>query len=297
MSCHLNSICHRDVNQGLNIINKTIEMGGLTLIKKLLRVSLISVLLILLLISIFKSIDNRNKTYDSEFITSLAKGLDERWKVSDLKNDDEEEIKDYKSYIDYELIEIEQYKNRKFKNPKLKRLANTYINIQRNEREAIENQDLVDSIFVREWNKYQRKRYELLLDINSIVGIPVQDKNSLDSILRAGKAIKEFNRVYGILVDTFNPKNFVVEEVTGVSEKEKRYIGDFENTTGHYINYIDISIDFYDENDKVYSGFQFNPRYAWENGTKKSFEFSIPDSDTRFKYFKVNLGEKSFRFE
>ena len=62
------------------------------------------------------------------------------------------------------------------KNPKLKRLANTYINIQRNEREAIENQDLVDSIFVREWNKYQRKRYELLLDINSIVGIPVQDK-------------------------------------------------------------------------------------------------------------------------
>ena len=89
----------------------------MTLLKKLLRVSLIAVLLILLLISIFKSIDNRNKTYDSEFITSLAKGLDERWKVSDLKNDDEEEIKDYKSYIDYELIEIEQYKNRKFKNP------------------------------------------------------------------------------------------------------------------------------------------------------------------------------------
>ena len=64
----------------------------------------------LLLMTIFKSINNNNKTYDSEFITSLAKGLDERWKVSDLKNDDEEEIKDYKSYIDYELIEIEQYK-------------------------------------------------------------------------------------------------------------------------------------------------------------------------------------------
>ena len=91
----------------------------------------------LLLISIFKSIDNSNKTYDSEFITSLAKGLDEHWKVSDLKNDDEAEIKDYKSYIDYELIEIEQYKNRKFKNPKLKRLANTYINVQKNEKKSI----------------------------------------------------------------------------------------------------------------------------------------------------------------
>ena len=155
----------------------------------------------------------------------------------------------------------------------------------------------MDSTFVSEWNQYQNKRFELLLDINSIVEIPVQDKNILDSILKSGKAVKEFNRVYGILVDTFDPKNFVVEEVTGVSGKEKRYIGDFENTTGHYINYIDISIDFYDENDKVYYGFRFNTRYVWENGTKKSFEFSIPDSDTRFKYFKVNLGEKSFSFE
>ena len=193
------------------------------MLKKLLRVSLIPLLLMLLLISIFKSIDNSNKTYDSEFITSLAKGLDERWKVSDLKNDDEAEIKDYKSYIDYELIEIEQYKNRKFKNPKLKRLANTYINVQKNEKKSIENQDLVDSTFESEWNKYQRKRYELLLDINSIVGIPVQDKNSLDSILKAGKAIKEFNRVYGILVNTFDKKNFVAETVSGVSENEKRY--------------------------------------------------------------------------
>lgn len=267
------------------------------MLKKLLRVSLIAVFLILLLISIFKSIDNRNKTYDSEFITSLATGLDERWKVTAQKDDDEQEIEDYKSYIDYELIEIEQYKNRKFKNPKLKRLANKYINVQKNERKSIENQDLVDSTFVREWNKYQRKRYELLLDINSIVGIPVQDKNSLDSILRSGKAVKEFNRVYGILVDTFDPKNFVVEEVTGVSEKEKRYIGNFENTTGHEITYIDVAINFYDENDKVYSGFRFNTRYGWENGTKESFEFSISDSDTRFKYFKVKLGEKSFSFE
>ena len=267
------------------------------MLKKLLRVSLIPLLLILLLISIFQSIHNSNKTYDSEFITSLATGLDERWKVTAQKDDDEQEIEDYKSYIDYELIEIEQYKNRKFKNPKLKRLANKYINVQKNERKSIENQDLVDSTFVREWNKYQRKRYELLLDINSIVGIPVQDKNSLDSILKSGKAVKEFNRVYGILVDTFAKKNFVAEMVSGVSENEKRYIGDFENTTGHYINYIDISIDFYDENDKVYSGFRFNTRYVWENGTKKSFEFSIPDSDTRFKYFKVNLGEKGFSFE
>ena len=266
------------------------------MLKKLLRVSLIPLLLMLLLMTIFKSINNNNKTYDSEFITSLAKGLDERWKVSDLKNDDEEEIKDYKSYIDYELIEIEQYKNSKFKNPKLKRLANTYINIQRNEREAIENQDLVDSIFVREWNKYQRKRYELLLDINSIVGIPVQDKNSLDSILRAGKAIKEFNRVYGILVDTLAPKDFVAETGSDISGNEKRYIGNFENTTGHDIISIYIGIDYYDKDDNRHVGPLIESYDIWKNGTKKSFEFSILDSDTQIKYFKVFISKRWLSF-
>lgn len=251
----------------------------------------------LLLITIFKSIHNSNKTYDREFITSLTTGLDERWKVTAQKDDDEQEIEDYKSYIDYELIEIEQYKNRKFKNPKLKRLANTYINIQRNEREAIENQDLVDSTFVREWNKYQRKRYELLLDINSIVGIPVQDKNSLDSILKSGKAVKEFNRVYGILVDTFAKKNFVAETVSGVSENEKRYLGNFENTTGHDITHIYIEILYYDEDDRPYLARSFEPEDTWKNRTKKSFEFSIPDSDKQFKYFKVFISDKSLTFK
>ena len=267
------------------------------MLKKLLRVSLIPLLLLLLLISIFKSIDNRNKTYDREFITSLATGLDERWKVTDLKNYDEREIGDYKSYIDYELIEIEQYKNRKFKNPKLKRLANKYINVQKNERKSIENQNFVDSTFVSEWNQYQNKRFELLLDINSIVGIPVQDKNSLDSILRSGKAVKEFNRVYGILVNTFDKKNFVAETVSGVSENEKRYIGNFENTTGHDITHIYIEILYYDEDDRPYLGRSFEPEDTWKNRTKKSFEFSIPDSDTQFKYFKVFVSDKSLTFK
>lgn len=263
------------------------------MIKKLLRVSLISVLLILLLISIFKSIDNRNKTYDSEFITSLAKGLDERWKVTDLKNYDEREVEDYKSYIDYELIEIEQYKNRKFKNPKLKRLANTYINVQKNERKAIESRDTVD---MYEWNDYQDRRFELLLDINSIVAIPVQDKIRLDGILKDGKAVKEFNRVYGILVDTLAPKDFVAETGSDVSGNEKRYIGNFENTTGHDIVTIYIGIDYYDKDDNRYVGPLIESYDIWKNGTKKSFEFSILDSDTQIKYFKVFISKRWLRF-
>ena len=67
----------------------------------------------------------------------------------------------------------------------------------------------------------------MLLDINSIVEIPVQDKNILDSILKSGKAVKEFNRVYGILVDTLAPKDFVAETGSNISGNETRNIGNF----------------------------------------------------------------------
>lgn len=262
--------------------------------KKLIGV--VSILLLMLLL-IFNASKNNNNTYDNEFLTSLAKGLDKRWEVVAKREYDKESLKNYRTYVDYELNELKKYKNREFENPELKKLADTYIDVLKNEKETTTNRKYLDSIFRREWNKLQHKRYELLLDINSISEIPVQDKNSLNEILRSGKAVKEFNRVYGILVDTFDAKNFVAEKGVGKSGQETRYIGNFENTTGHYIEYIDIYINFYDENDKIYSGFHFIPRYSWENGTKQSFEFSIPDSDTRFKYFKVILGEKSFSFK
>lgn len=271
---------------------------------KRIGLALLLLLIGLLLPSPNYFIGDKNKTYDNEFINSLAKGLNNRWgivylndkdKVKD-KDKEKESIKDFRDYIDCELIEIDKYNNRNFKDPKLKEFANAYINNLKETREAILKRKFVDSPFTDEWEKYQRKRYELLLDINSIVKIPVKDKKSLNEILKSGKVIKEFNRVYGILVDTFKPENFEVENVNGADGNEKRYIGNFENTTGYDIRHIYIVIECYDEKDRVYFSRRFEPEGVWRNGTKKSFEFAIPDSDKEFKYFKVLISEKSLRY-
>ena len=220
--------------------------------KKRIGLALLLLIIGLLLPSPCYFIGDRNSTYDNEFINSLAKGLDNRWGIvyiitkDKVKDKEKESIKDYRDYIDCELIEIDKYNNRNFKDPKLKEFANAYINNLKETKEAILKkksvlgENFVDSTFTDEWEKYQRKRYELLLDINSIVEIPVKDKKSLNEILKSGKAVKEFNRVYGILVDTFKPENFEVENVSGPDENEKRYRGNFENTTGYDIEYIYI---------------------------------------------------------
>lgn len=276
--------------------------------KKRIGLALLLLIIGLLLPSPRYFIGDRNSTYDNEFINSLAKGLDNRWGIvyiitkDKVKDKEKESIKDYRDYIDCELIEIDKYNNRNFKDPKLKEFANAYINNLKETKEAILKkksvlgENFVDSTFTDEWKKYQRKRYELLLDINSIVEIPVKDKKSLNEILRSGKAVKEFNRVYGILVDTFKPENFEVENVSGSDGNEKRYRGNFENTTGYDIESIYILIKCYDENDSVYFSRSFERNNIWKNRTEISFEFSIPDSDKKFKYFKVLISEKSLRY-
>lgn len=272
--------------------------------KKRIGLALLLLIIGLLLPSPRYFIGDRNSTYDNEFINSLAKGLDNRWGIVYIneRDKDKKSIKDFRDYIDCELIEIDKYNNRNFKDPKLKEFANAYINNLKEAKEAVLKkksvlgENFVDSTFTDEWEKYQRKRYELLLDINSIVEIPVKNKKYLNEILRSGKAVKEFNRVYGILVDTFKPENFEVENVSGPDGNEKRYRGNFENTTGYDIESIYILIKCYDENDSVYFSRSFERNNIWKNRTEISFEFSIPDSDKKFKYFKVLISEKSLRY-
>ena len=269
---------------------------------KRIGLALLLLLIGLLLPSPNYFIGDKTNTYDNEFINSLAKGLNNRWGIVNLNENDKDKgkdkitIKDYRDYIDCELIEIDKYNNRNLKDSKLKEFAKAYITNLKETREAILKRKFVDSPFTDEWEKYQRKRYELLLDINSIVEIPVKDKKSLNEILRSGKAVKEFNRVYGILVDTFKPENFEVENVSGSDGNEKRYRGNFENTTGYDIESIYILIKCYDENDSVYFSRSFERNNIWKNRTEISFEFSIPDSDKKFKYFKVLISEKSLRY-
>ena len=276
--------------------------------KKRIGLALLLLIIGLLLPSPCYFIGDRNSTYDNEFINSLAKGLNNRWGIVNLNENDKDKgkdkitIKDYRDYIDCELIEIDKYNNRNFKDPKLKEFANAYINNLKETKEAILKkkgilgENFVDSTFTDEWDKYQRKRYELLLDINSIVEIPVNNKKSLNGILRSGKAVKEFNRVYGILVDTFKPEDFEVENVSRSNGNEKRYIGNFENTTGYDVEHIYLTIHFYDEKDKGVFSIAGEPEGIWKNGTKKSFEFPIYDSDKDFKYFKIYISKKNLRF-
>ena len=56
-------------------------------------------------------------------------------------------------------MNLRNIKNREFENPELKKLADTYIDVLKNEKETAINRKYLDRIFRNEWNKLQHKRY------------------------------------------------------------------------------------------------------------------------------------------
>lgn len=70
---------------------------------------------------------NKAITYDNDFIISLAKGLDKRWE--DASSNYEDTTAYYEKATQFELSEVGRYKERTFKDNKLKKLAIEYINV------------------------------------------------------------------------------------------------------------------------------------------------------------------------
>ena len=84
---------------------------------------------VLMVFSLFlcSSAVNKAITYDNDFIISLARGLDKRWE--DASSNYEDTTAYYERATQFELSEVGRYKEKTFKDNKLKKLAIEYINV------------------------------------------------------------------------------------------------------------------------------------------------------------------------
>lgn len=156
---------------------------------------------VLMVVSLFlcSSAVNKAITYDNDFIISLAKGLDKRWE--DASSNYEDTTAYYEKATQFELSEVGRYKERTFKDDKLKKLAIEYINVLEDSKELTSKEN--DHFSSDRWVEYRRKRYELILDIHSRKKIPVQDTRNLRDILDIGIKVKQKNEIIQALKKNF----------------------------------------------------------------------------------------------
>lgn len=222
---------------------------------------------VLIVISLFlcSSAVNKAITYDNDFIISLAKGLDKRWE--DASSNYEDTTAYYEKATQFELSEVGRYKERTFKDDKLKKLAIEYINVLEDSKELTSKEN--DHFSSDSWVEYRRKRYELILDIHSRKKIPVQDTRNLRDILDIGIKVKQKNEIIQALKKIFNGNNFTISKSSENSD-ELNCSGTFENTTNYYLRYVPMTIVACNKNGKVFLARIMQSSLSGEKGQLKN---------------------------
>lgn len=248
---------------------------------------------VLMVVSLFlcSSAVNKAITYDNDFINSLAKGLDKRWE--DASSNYEDTTAYYEKATQFELSEVGRYKERTFKDNKLKKLAIEYINVLEDSKELTSKEN--NHFSSDRWVEYRRKRYELILDIHSRKKIPVQDTRNLRDILDIGIKVKQKNEIIQALKKIFKGNNFTISKSSENSD-ELNCSGTFENTTDYYLSYVPMTIVAYNKNGKVIFRKIDAAIIEWREGTTKELKLTVHDPDHDFKEIKVLLDEKGLQF-
>lgn len=248
---------------------------------------------VLIVISLFlcSSAVNKAITYDNDFIISLAKGLDKRWE--DASSNYKDTTAYYEKATQFELSEVGRYKERTFKDNKLKKLAIEYINVLEDSKELTSKEN--NHFSSDRWVEYRRKRYELILDIHSRKKIPVQDTRNLRDILDIGIKVKQKNEIIQALKKIFKGNNFTISKSSENSD-ELNCSGTFENTTDYYLSYVPMTIVAYNKNGKVIFRKIDAAIIEWREGTTKELNLTVHDPDHDFKEIKVLLDEKGLQF-
>ena len=248
---------------------------------------------VLIVISLFlcSSAVNKAITYDNDFIISLAKGLDKRWE--DASSNYKDTTAYYEKATQFELSEVGRYKERTFKDNKLKKLAIEYINVLEDSKELTSKE--TDHFSSDRWVEYRRKRYELILDIHSIKKIPVKDTRNLRDILDIGIKLKQKNEIIQALKKIFKGNNFTISKSSENSD-ELNCSGTFENTTNYYLSYVPMTIVACNKNGKVFFSTHYAVITEWREGTTKELNLTVYDPNHEFNEIKVSLDEKYLQF-
>lgn len=221
---------------------------------------------------------------DKDFISSLSKGLEARWNLNDkdeqaqkssgkpIQNGSDEQKKEFISYADAELTEIDKYKNEKFEDSKLQEKAIKYINLTNDQKSAC------DYITV-DFNKYKQlyytaynERSQLLIDFVNNYGLTASEKHSQilkDLVLKGNEITKAEDNKNAVKTMT----DAIKFEKVDNSSSWKKYQAIVENTTDIDFTYYDLSINLLDKDGVIVDTEHANVS-NWGKGQKAKFEFS-----------------------
>lgn len=208
---------------------------------------------------------------NDEFMNRFASGLEKRWDFTEEEEESEPTKNILLDAINLELDKIEEYKDLKFEDDKLKEYAISYINELKNGIETLDSFG-ADS-FYDKWEEHYAKRTSLILEIDEMYGIEVSEDYTdiLGELKATGKEVSdelEKEEEIDKFIDTLE---FEIDQEQS-DEYLKVYSVIAENTTEY--NFKDFSLDLkLIDGDGVTVGTEYVFTSNWNKGDKAKLEF------------------------
>ena len=253
--------------------------GGVEMKKKALFVLLLLVVFSFgILASCSSSSSDEPKYADKDFIKSVSKGLEARWKLQDAQTDDS--VENLKKAIQAELDEVAEYKNATFEDSVLQEKALKYINVLN---ESLENAEYYKSVDeYQKWGDIYDQRTIILKDFVDNYELKVSDKyqSTFDELIANGKTAGAKTAQKEAIQKIVDNLEFELKEDDGYGWK--KYEAIFENTTEYEIVELGLDLSLLDEDDVIVA-----TEYAHvdnvSKGQKAKVEFSTDKSFERIE--------------
>lgn len=219
------------------------------------------------------------KLHDKDFIISLSKGLETRWKLNDeydelinkgeIKETDEKKVIEYyDKFAKAELNEVEKYKDLKFEDSKLQEAAISYINLLKTQEEGVEEMRVDIDKGIRKWDEGYQQRSKLLTNFVKDYNLTVSDKykTQLSDFEKVSNQVKDDEKIE----DEVKKAEF---KITNSSGGWKDYESIIKNDTDTNYEYFSIKINLLDKDEVI---LESTTAYVenWQSGQKAKFKFS-----------------------
>lgn len=230
------------------------------------------------------------KTYDTEFVESVAKGLEARWSYQDSPAAQLNK-ETFKTVVEKESKPVEGFEDKKFKNNKLKEEALAYINSLEELEKTVEQYGSAN--FDQKWADDNYNRSAILKEINTIEPIKVAKKyqSNLDEVLTIGNNISQENQSKEALNKFIDSITFTKKENEYSDSVFSEYEATVENTSGLDFEFFNMTLKLKDDSDLVLDT-QYITEQNWPAGEKRVISFM---SDKPFTKMEKNNNGTSMK--
>ena len=232
------------------------------------------VLIALLTIGTFVSCSSSSssdevKYADQDFIKSVGKGLEARWKLQD-KQKDPNAVESMREAVQTELDAVSEYKSAAFEDSVLQEKALKYINVLS---ESLENVEYYASDKdYQKWSDVYDQRTIIIKDFADNYGLTVSDtyQSKLDELVANGKTAGAKAEQTAAIEKLVSDLNF---ELVEDEYDWKKYEALFENTTDFEIKSLGIKVSLLDADGVIVETAYANVDNV-SKGQKAKVEFS-----------------------